>query len=218
MPKWQKLQIVGIVSNATLYDIRQSQPPTIYLPSMQYGTYMGWSEMLVRTKVPAASIASPLRQTVESLGHEYVTSIKPVEADIDRSILQERLTAMLSTFFGTLSLLLGAIGLYGLMAYSVTQRIPEIGVRLALGAPRSAVQWMVLRETLLLALVGVAIGVPCALAAARFIAGMLFGLSARDPVTLAIAVATLLAAAALAGFLPSRRAMRVDPIIALRHE
>ena len=218
MPKWQRLQIVGIVSNATLYDIRQSQPPTIYLPSMQYGTYMGWSEMLVRTKVPAASIASPLRQTVESLGHEYVTSIKPVEADIDRSILQERLTAMLSTFFGTLSLLLGAIGLYGLMAYSVTQRIPEIGVRLALGAPRSAVQWMVLRETLLLALVGVAIGVPCALAAARFIAGMLFGLSARDPVTLAIAVATLLAAAALAGFLPSRRAMRVDPIIALRHE
>jgi ABC-type antimicrobial peptide transport system permease subunit len=155
---------------------------------------------------------------VESLGHEYVISIKPVEADIDRSILQERLTAMLSTFFGALSLLLGAIGLYGLTAYNVTQRIPEIGVRLALGAPRSAVQWMVLRETLLLALVGVAIGVPGAVAAARFIASMLFGLSAHDPVTMAIAVATLLAAAALAGFVPSRRAMRVDPIIALRHE
>jgi FtsX-like permease family len=97
-------------------------------------------------------------------------------------------------------------------------QVAVIGVRLALGAPRSAVQWMVLRETLVLALVGVAIGVPCAMAAARLIASMLFGLSAHDPATLTIAVATLLAVACLAGFLPARRAMRVDPIVALRHE
>jgi ABC-type antimicrobial peptide transport system permease subunit len=141
-----------------------------------------------------------------------------VEEEIDRSILQERLTAMLSAFFGALALLLGAIGLYGLMAYGVTQRIPEIAIRFALGAPRSTVQWMVLRETLVLALIGVAIGVPCAVMASRFIASMLFGLSAHDPVTLAVAVTVLLAAAALAGFLPSRKAMRVDPIVALRHE
>ena len=218
MPKWQKLQIIGIVSNASLYDLRKAQPPTVYLPSAQYGSYMGWSEMLVRTKMPLATIAAPLRQAVESLGHEYVTSIKPVRADLDRSILQERLTAMLSAFFGVLALLLAAIGLYGLMAYTVTQRTSEIGIRLALGAPRSAVRWMVQRETMSLALVGALLGVPCAIAATQAIASMLFGLPPYDPATLATVVAILLAVAMMAGFLPSRRATRIDPLVALRHE
>jgi putative ABC transport system permease protein len=218
MPKWQNLQIVGVVSNASLYDIRKQQPPTVYLPSMQYGDYMGWSQLLVQTNVPPAKMSGALRQTVASLGHEYVTSIKTVRQNIDRSLLQDRVTAMLSTFFGALTLLLAAIGLYGLMAYTVTQRTREIGIRLALGAARGRVLKMILRETLALVIAGVLIGVPCALAASQLIAHMLFGLSPNDPTTLTFVAGALLAVGILAGFLPARRAMRVDPMVALRHE
>jgi len=163
-------------------------------------------------------MSGDLRRAIESLGHEYVTSIKTVRENIDRSILQERVTAMLSGFFGGLALLLGAIGLYGLMAYNVTQRTREIGIRLALGAHRAAVRWMVLRETLILALLGLLIGVPCALAASRLIASMLYGVAPHDAVTLVSVSLVLLVAAAIAGSLPARRAMRVDPMIALRYE
>lgn len=217
-PRWQNLQIVGIVGNASLYDIRKQPPPTVYLPSMQYGDYMGWSQLLVQTNLPPATMADPLRRTVESLGHEYITSINTVRQDIDRSLLQERVTAMLSAFFGALTLLLAAIGLYGLMAHTVTQRTREIGIRVALGASRRSVLKMILRETLALVLGGVLIGLPCALAASRLIAHLLFGLSPRDPGTLAFVAGALLSVGILAGYLPARRAMRVDPMVALRHE
>ena len=217
-PKWQTVEIVGIVRNASLYDIRKGSPPTVYVPSMQYGDYMEWSQLLVQTSMPPAAIGDALRRTVESEGHEYISSIKTVRQNIDRSILQERVTAMLAAFFGALALSLAAIGLYGLMAYAVTQRTREIGIRLALGAKRSSVLKLVLRETLLLVGVGVGIGLPCALVATRLIGHMLYGVSPSDPVTLAWVVCALLAVGALAGYLPARQAMRVDPMVALRHE
>ena len=216
--KWQNLQIIGVVSNASLYDIRKQPPPTVYLPATQYGDYMGWSHLLVQTTFPLATIAGPLRQTVESLGHEYVTSIKTVRQNIDRSLLQERVTAMLSGFFGALTLLLAAIGLYGLMAYTVAQRTREIGIRLALGAARLRVLKMILREALALVLAGVLMGLPGALAASRLIAHMLFGLSPNDPATLAFVTSALLVVGTLAAYLPARRAMKVDPMVALRWE
>jgi predicted permease len=217
-PKWHNLRIVGIVTNASLYDIRKDKPPTLYLPTTQYGDYMGYPELLVETNEAPATIISALRQTIESLGHEYIASIKTIENEIDRSLLQERLTAMLSTFFGSLALLLAAIGLYGLMAYNVTRRAREIGIRMALGAQRRSVQRMVLCDALTLTLIGVAFGVPCAAVASRLIGSLLYGVSAHDPITLVIVSAMLVAIAAIAGYLPARRAMRLDPITVLRNE
>lgn len=217
-PKWQNLRIVGIASDVSLYDIRKDKPPTLYLPATQYGNYMGYPELLVQTNGAPAIVISGLRQTIESLGHEYVASIKTVENEVDRSLLQERLTAMLSSFFGILALLLAAIGLYGLMAYNVMRRSREIGIRMALGAQRASVQWMILSQTLTLALIGLAFGLPCAVAASRLIGSLLYGVSAFDPLTLIAVSIMLIAVAAVAGFIPARRAMRLDPVTVLRSE
>ena len=217
-PKWKNLEIVGIVSNASYYNIRKTAQPTVYVPSMQYPDYMGWSDLLVQTNASPVAMRSAIQQVVDSLGQEYVVSVKSIGQLVDKTILQERVTAMLSAFFGGLALLLAAIGLYGLMAYNVTQRTREIGIRVALGANRGSVQRMVLRETFVLALAGLCIGIPCALIASRFIANMLYRVEPHDAVTLAAVSLVLLTAAGLAGFLPARRAMRVDPIVALRYE
>ncbi len=215
-PKWHDLQIVGIVTNTSFYDIRKHRQPMLYFP--QYGAYMGNSELLVQTKGASMAMLGPIRQVVKSLGREYVPSATTIEEQIDHSLLRERITALLSAFFGGIALLLAAIGLYGLMAYSVTRRSREIGIRIALGAQRSAVLWMILRETLVLAIIGLAIGLPCAITASRLIASMLYGIGANDPATLIAVALLLMGVAALAGFIPARRAMRLDPMAALRHE
>jgi putative ABC transport system permease protein len=137
---------------------------------------------------------------------------------IHRAILRERVFAILSAFFGGLALLLAGIGPYGLMAYNVTRRTQEIGVRMALGAARNDMLLMVLRETLGLTSVGLALGVACALAASQLVASMLCGVSAQGPLTLAAVSVVLAAVAAVAGWIPARRATRVDPMVALRYE
>jgi putative ABC transport system permease protein len=217
-PAWQKVEIVGIVSDASLYDIREHAPPTVYVPSTQYGEIMGWSQMMVRAKASPATMANAVRQTVDSLGHEYVAKTHLIVETIDRSILRERIFAILSEFFGGLALLLAGIGLYGLMAYNVTRRTQEIGVRMALGAARRDVLSMILRETLGMTSIGVALGLACTLGASQLVANMLYGVSAQDPVTLAAVSVVLTVVAAIAGWIPARRAMRVDPMVALRYE
>jgi len=217
-PRWQKVEIVGIVSDASLYDIREHASPTVYVPSTQYGEIMGWSQLMLRTNAAPVAIANAVRQTVDSLGHEYVAKTHMVVETIDRSILRERLFAILSAFFGALALLLAGVGLYGLMACNVTQRTQEIGVRMALGAARSDVLSMILRETLGMTSVGLALGLAGALSASQLVANMLYGVSAQDPVTLAAATVVLTTVAVVAGWIPARRAMRVDPMVALRYE
>ncbi len=217
-PKWQNLEIVGIVGDASLYDIRKHAPPTVYLPTTQYGEYMGWGEMLVKTKIPQAAMAEAVRTVVEPLGHEYVSSTNTISREINRSLLQERIFAMLSAFFGGLALLLAAIGLYGLMAYNVTQRTQELGLRIALGAQRRDVLRLVLRQGTRLTVLGVAIGTLAAVGLSRLLSTMLFGVSATDPLTFAGVAGLLATVAQAACFIPSQRAARVDPIIALRHE
>jgi macrolide transport system ATP-binding/permease protein len=147
-----------------------------------------------------------------------VSRVQTQVADIDQTIRQEITFARLCTAFAVLALVIAAVGLYGTMSYNVARRTGEIGIRMALGAQRSAVVWMVLREVIVLAAVGTAISLPMALGTSKFVESFLFGMKPNDPLALALAVATLLSAALLAGYMPARKASRIDPMIALRHE
>ena len=137
---------------------------------------------------------------------------------IEESIVRDRLLATLSGFFGLLALLLASIGLYGILSYGVASRTNEIGIRMALGARSRDVLSLVLREALLLVLVGVAVGLPAVFAATRFASTLLFGLTPTDPVSLSLAALLMFAVAMTAGYLPARRATKVDPLVALRYE
>jgi ABC-type antimicrobial peptide transport system permease subunit len=125
---------------------------------------------------------------------------------------------MLSSFFGLFALLLASLGLYGVMAHSITRRTREIGIRMALGAQKNAVLWLALRETLLLTLIGVATGLPAALLSSRLAEGLLYGLTPTDPLTISVSTLVMISVAILAGYFPARRAARVDPLVALRHD
>lgn len=133
-------------------------------------------------------------------------------------MVRERLLALLSAFFGALAVLLAAVGLYGVVAYTVGRRTRELGVRMALGASRRNVQWLILGETIRLAGAGILLGLPVALGASRFIGSFLYGLNAADPTVLMMSAGLLMVIALLAGFVPSYRASRVDPLTALRYE
>jgi ABC-type antimicrobial peptide transport system permease subunit len=144
--------------------------------------------------------------------------VTSLDEQVGRSIANQRLVAQLSMFFGLLAVFLSSIGIYGVMSYVVTRRTSEIGIRMALGAGRSNVLWLVLREIVILVTGGIAIGVPMAWAGDRLVSNLLFGLQPSDPVTLMSATVVLLMVAAIAGYLPARRASLVNPIVALRCE
>jgi ABC-type antimicrobial peptide transport system permease subunit len=137
---------------------------------------------------------------------------------VDQSLSTETMITKLAGFFGTLAVLLACIGIYGIMAYAVTGRTNEIGIRVALGAQRKDVLWLVLRETLLLVLIGALIGLPAVFGVSRLIKSQLFGLSATDPVSLILATVLMFVVAIVAGYIPARRASRTDPMVALRYE
>jgi len=147
-----------------------------------------------------------------------VLNVTTVEQQLNGILVQERLTATLAGFFGVLAVLLACLGLYGVISYAVTRRTSEIGVRLALGATPAQVLRMVLKESLVLVSVGIAIGVSGAFAATRLISTMLFGVGAADPLTIGIAIVLMITVATLAVLLPARRASKVDPLVALRYE
>jgi ABC-type antimicrobial peptide transport system permease subunit len=147
-----------------------------------------------------------------------VSDVKTLTEQVDQALIQERLVASLSSLFSVLALLLAAVGLYGLMTYAVNRRTGEIGIRMALGAARGQIASMILHETLQLVLMGLGIGIPAAIAATRLIQSELYGLKSTDPMTLAIAISIMASIAAVAAYLPARRASRVEPMVTLRTE
>jgi predicted permease len=218
MPAFQNLEVIGLASDARLFDLREPAAPVAYLPVLQHPDYSDRGILFARTDQAPEAMARTIGQKIESLGREYALRTKTASQVVSEVLVEERVMAMLSTFFAALALVLASIGLYGLMSYAVTRRTREIGTRVALGAQQHNILWIVLRETLALTLLGIAIGVPCALAASRLIASTLFSVSSHDLATLAAVCLLLVAVALLAGYLPARRASAIDPIIALRTE
>jgi ABC-type antimicrobial peptide transport system permease subunit len=175
--------------------------------------------LIARGKNGRPPAAGELRAAIASIDPELpLTSVQEMEDVVSRSLGRPRLTLSLMSLFGGVALLLAAIGLYGVVAFSVSQRVREIGLRMALGASSSDVSRLVLREGLKLALAGVALGVAGALVTSRLLESLLFEVEPRDPVTLVLIAALLVAVALAASYLPARRASRIDPFLALRTE
>ena len=213
------IRVIGVAGDARYSSVRADMPPTLYLYYRQVPEMKNAPTFEVRTAGPPAALTATVRDIVREIDpHLPVFGTGTQAEQIATSIRQERLFANLATLLGGVAMLLSAIGLYGLLAYSVARRTPEIGLRMALGAARGRVQWMVLRESLVLSAIGLLVGVPLALAGTRVLAALLFGLAPGDAVTLAAAATAIVILAVAAGYLPARRAARVDPLIALRAE
>jgi predicted permease len=210
-------EIVGVVRDSIYESLREAPPPTVYVPLVQR---LAQSNVVyeVRASGSLAQVASDLQARLKPTLSGTPVEVHTFSAQVEQMLVQERLMATLAASFGLLGLSLAAIGLYGLLAYMVARRTSEIGVRMALGADRRRVTVMVMKEAASLLLIGVAIGLPCALALTRIARSLLFGLSAHDPGTFLAAAGILTSALALGSFLPARRASMVDPMIALRCE
>jgi predicted permease len=209
-------QIVGVVRDAVYESLRQVPPPTVYMPYLQRGA--GGVTFEIHTDGAIAQLASAIRAAVQPKVPATPLRIRTLTAQLESSLVQERLMATLASAFGSLALLLAGIGLYGLLAYTVAGRTKEIGIRTALGARPAHVLWLVTKDAVRMLAVGIAVGLPLAWAASRLISSMLFAVRPVDPVTIAGATAILTLSGALAAFLPARRAARIDPMVALRHE
>jgi len=181
--------------------------------------YIQQMTFALRTTGDPLQAVTAVRQVVQGVdAHVPVINIRTQAAEIDQTINQEIVFARLCSAFAILALVIACVGLYATMAYMVARRTSEIGIRMALGAPRGLVIWMIMRQVCLLAIVGLAIGVPIAMGTSRFIASFLFAMAPNDARALAAAVTILMTAALVAGYGPARKASRVDPIVALRHE
>jgi putative ABC transport system permease protein len=212
-------QIVGVVRDSHYENLREPDTRLVYLPLAQKLDRLGRLTLAVRAEGRPADLTNAISKEMRAIDSDILlTNIATLNEQVDQSLLQERLVATLSLFFGLLALLLACIGLYGVMSYDVARRTHEIGIRMALGASAQRVVRLVLRETLLWVALGVGIGLGAALATTRWVESLLYGLKPNDPLTIGLAALVLLAVAAVAGYLPARRAARVDPLVAVRHE
>jgi predicted permease len=216
----QMLAIVGVIGDVKTEDAREKPEPAVYRPILQLADEAAYSvNIQVRTAGDPNSSTQPVRQTINAIDDKIpIYGVTTLEEQVRGTLGQDRLIAQLVSFFGALALILACIGLYGVMAQGVARRTSEIGIRMALGARGGNIAWMILRETLVLVLLGLVIGVPIALVAAKLISSQLFGLKPADPLALISAAVVLTLVALLAGYVPARRASRVNPLNALRYE
>jgi predicted permease len=212
-------QIVGVARDSRYQNLREPDTRMVYLPMTQPLDQMGRLVLAVHGDGRSTALIDRVRSEVRAAGPDILlTSIATLNDQVDQSLLQERLVATLSVFFGLLALLLACIGLYGVMSYDVARRTREIGIRMALGANAARVVRLVLGQTMTWVVLGLLIGLGAALATTRWVESLLFGLKANDIFTVGLAAVVLLSVAAVAGYLPARRAARVNPLVALRRE
>lgn len=211
-----EIEVVGVVKDAKYGSLQEQFRPMAFYSYTQQPDTLG--NLVVRVS-GATSVVPQIRQVVKTIDRNLpVDDVVTLSEQIGRSLVQQKLVARLATFFGLLALLLACVGLYGVMSYGVARRTNEIGIRMALGARAANVLWLVLHEALLLVLIGLVVGVLASLAVTKTAASSLYELKPNDPLTLALATLLLAGVAAVAGYLPARRAARVDPMVALRDE
>ena len=213
----EQIEVIGVVTDAKYGSLTEEIRPMAFYPHSQSPDALG--NLVVRFSGPSSSVVPQIRQTLKSINRNLpVDDVVSLSDQIGRSLVQQKLVARLASFFGLLALLLACVGLYGVMSYGVARRTNEIGIRMALGAHGPSVLWLVLREALMLVVIGLVLGVAASLALTRTAASLLYELKPNDPLTIALATLILAGVAAFAGFLPARRASRVDPMVALREE
>jgi predicted permease len=212
------MEIIGVVKDFKYLGIRSDMTRQAFIPYLGLPIVRDMTSY-VRTRLPPKEAFSTIRRTVASLDRNLpVYNLRTLESTIDASLLNERLVASLSALFGALATLLAVIGLYGVMAYTVEQRTREIGIRVALGARRRNVVWLVMKEVVAMVGIGFAIGLPAAWLSSKLVASLLYGIRPNDPISIAVPIAVLACVALLAGYIPAVRASRVDPLRALHYE
>ncbi len=210
-------EIVGVVGDVRDVALSKKPGPMMYVPFAQAPLYGG--EVVVRSSLSASSVAAAIRQAVHSIDKALpVTDVESLRDALGESISQERFRTLLLSSFSGIALLLAAVGIFGVISYSVSQRTREIGIRMAVGAQRRDVLWMILGQGAKLALLGLSAGAVMALLLTRLMASLLYGVSATDPLTFGAVALVLLGVAVVACYIPARRAMRVDPMVALRYQ
>jgi predicted permease len=213
------IEIVGIAKDVRSVELRDQPPRYVYIPYAQDDSVTQLTYHVRAARDDGGAIAAGIRQSVRRLDPNLpIFNMKTMAVQIDESLFVERMVAVLSVAFGALATLLAAIGLYGVMSYAVTRRTREIGIRMALGAERGRVLWLVLREVAAMALAGIAGGLAAALWVTRQVQSQLYGLSPNDPLTLGIAMGLLATVAIASGYIPARRATTIDPMIALKQQ
>jgi ABC-type antimicrobial peptide transport system permease subunit len=213
-------EIVGVVDDVKYARVREDVPPTAYFFHQQLPTPWNFMTFMIRSgEAGLPALASAVRR--EALAQDKnvpVVDMKTETQVVSQVLFLDRTFAALSSAFGFLALLLACVGLYGTMAYAVARKTNEIGIRMALGAGRSSILGMVLRETAIIVLAGIVVGIPASLATASLLKTRLFGLTPHDPWSIVLAITATLVVTAIAGFVPAKRASRVDPMVALRYE
>jgi predicted permease len=213
-----RYEIVGLVRDTKYRDLREEFRSIAYYADAQDEGAGAGGQFLIRSRLPQAETVAAVKRVLGEINPAITVSFQGFKTMIEATVLRERLLATLSGFFGLLALALACVGLYGILSYNVASRTNEIGIRMALGAQQRDVRWLILREALLLVFIGIVVGLPMVFAVTRLASSLLFSLTPTDPVSLLAAALLMLAVAMVAGYLPSRRATRVDPMVTLRHE